>query len=252
MAKVPPDNSIMAKTPTTTLTPISANPRFAAASAIMVRLTAGLSALDREIDALRIEQHLGTLGAESARTLRNQDLRERLDRHRAASPKEKPKPQAAPAADDLPAPVVVALEALDAGARARRSEKLAELEYLRAGARAEVDLLEADRVVVQRAIVAQQEVLDRLRDELSAQVAEHRKAAKRERVLAVFRAAQQFAGAIDAERDFDRESAEAGYTPRPDLLPTITLRSALVLGSERFFDSEISRVRRLLEEMKAL
>jgi hypothetical protein len=71
--------------------------------------------------------------------------------------------------------------------------------------------------------------------------------------LRKFRALQTVAAIKDEEADFRKSRIDAGYTPwRSDLLPAFASRPTLVLGSERDWDSAISRMRIALEEQKIL
>jgi hypothetical protein len=70
--------------------------------------------------------------------------------------------------------------------------------------------------------------------------------------LRLFRAAQQFAEAAEAERSLRTAFTSAGYPPRYDVLPGLQLSAVLVLGNESDFSSQISSYRRFLEDRKIL
>jgi hypothetical protein len=215
---------------------IESNERFATAAAILRALQAGLAGIERERDALRIEDYLGQ--SRLREDPRADVLRARLKQLRGPAPSA---PQSSPAAANVPPAVHAALELLRAGTRPPRRDLQRALEQL---------VEDAD--IVHAAILAQQAIVDSLKDELSADVSRQCKSAHRELLLAQYRAAQLLAVATDAERELRRSVTGAGYTFRDDLLPAPMLRSALILGSENEFDSEIARVRRQLEEWKVL
>jgi hypothetical protein len=219
----------------TPLEPIHADPRFAPAQAILRTLEDGAAAIEREIDALRIEEQL----TRRPNDPRASSLEARLKGHRAAAPKPPPAP-----ASDLPAEVTAALDLLRAGERPQRPHHL--------DRKAAIAQLEADRELVHAAILGQRPILDAIRDELSADLAKRLVPAHRELILAQFRAAQALAAATDSEREFRRAVTAAGYTWRPDWMPSPAWRSALILGSEADFDSEVSRMRRMLEGLKVI
>jgi hypothetical protein len=214
---------------------IAEHPRFAEATTILRTLESGYAAIEGEVDALRIEGYL----ARQPKGQRAEVLRNRLKGHRAVNPD---KHAPAPIPKDLAPTVAAAMELLNAGVRPVRRDR-----------KALIAQLEEDRDLLARAVREQQGVVDGLRDELSAQAAERLKAQHRELVLAQFRAAQQFAAATDALKELQRfVVVEGGYLWRADLLPAPSSRGALVLGSEIDFDSDVSRMRRLLEELTIL
>jgi hypothetical protein len=101
-------------------------------------------------------------------------------------------------------------------------------------------------------IFAQKELVEQVRHELSVEQAQRVKPQQRAAVLAIFRAAQALAAAVDSEEALRATVLENGFLWLPELLPSPKLHSALVLGSETDPGSEISRVRRLLEDLKVL
>jgi hypothetical protein len=215
------------------LTPIADDQRYAAASTILRTLQDDERAIEHELDSLRIEGYLASRPNDSRAPM----LRERLKKNRAASPPKKVEPPKS----DLPAAVVVALELLQEGRRPTHASRAAQ-----------IDQLEADRVIVHQAVIEQSAVVEALRDELSHQLAKRLQADHRALVLAQYRALQALAVATDAERLFRAAVTNAGYQWREDLLPAPTLRTALIVGSESEHDSEVSRTRRLLEELRII
>jgi len=116
-----------------------------------------------------------------------------------------------------------------------------------------VEQLEKDRDAIRSAVFIQAPIVDALRDELIAQRAMQDREHWRAIQLRKFRALQAVAAIKDEENDFRKSRIDAGYTPwRSDLLPEHAARPMLVLGSERDWDSEISRTRIALEEAKIL
>jgi hypothetical protein len=66
--------------------------------------------------------------------------------------------------------------------------------------------------------------------------------------LQLFRAAQKFAEAAEAERSLRTAYTAAGYSPRYDVLPGLQLSAVLVLGNESDYASQLSCYRRLLQD----
>ena len=211
---------------------IDADPRFAAASAILRTLEDGMRQIDREADALRVEDHLARQPGDARAPM----MRERLKQLRSDTGR----PAAPASSSDMPASVSAALELLH-GTRAPRRDRRAALRQL-----------EEDRAVIHEGIIAQTVVVDSLRDELSTALARRLTDQHRELVLAQYRAAQSLSAATAAEMALRREVTAAGFIWKPELLPAPVLRSALLVGTESDFDSEISRTRRQLEELKIL
>jgi hypothetical protein len=226
---------------------ISDNVNYAAAATILRRLENGLATLEAELDAQNIEHHLGSVLSTNKKPRpdsRNATLKARLDKHRAKvvtanAADEKP------AAVKLPAPVAAALDII-AGSRpvtrTNRPEYRREL----------IKQMESDRDEILKGIHVQQAIVDDLRNELSGDMARRLQPDHKKLMLAQFRAAQAFAAATDDEAQFRISVIGAGYMWRADLLQGPQLRAALVLGSESTFDSDISRARRMLEDLNVL
>lgn len=224
--------------------PIESNERFASAAAILRTLQEGQRTLESRLDALRVEERLAFASTETD-TQRSR-MRKRLAELRAAAPSTST--SGAQPDSQLPSVVSAALELLRTGvAPARGDTRRTRKDFAQ-----DRERLEDDREIVHRAIVFQQSAVDAVHGDLSADAERARGAAHRERVLAIYRAAQEFAAKVDALREADAEYTGAGYGRRYDLNPAPMMRSALILGSEADWDSEISRVRRQLEEWKVL
>ena len=213
--------------------PIAADPAFAAAALTLRVLTDGLARIEGEANALRIEDYL----RRQPKDPRAADLHARL-KHRVAA---KPAAEQPKSGSDAPPAVIAALALLQVGPAALRRPDTAK----------QIAGLEDNANVLREGIMAQQQVVDELRSELSGSLAGRLREQHRALVLAAFRAAQSFAASVDDLRRFRSDVITAGYTFRSDILPEPLLRSALILGSETD-DSEISRTRRLLEEWKIL
>jgi hypothetical protein len=246
--------SLATKTITTTVKPIESDQRFAAQAQTLRVLEHGLSAIEAELDALNIEWHLGhhkiaedPQGRVRENKLRlnsrNAQLRARLTAHRAKVPAPKTEE---PAAGELPSTVATALEIIRGSRPALRVNQKTLQKTL-------IEQLENDRDAIRSAIFVQAPIVDALRDELIAQRAMQDREAWRAIQLRKFRALQALAAIKDEENDFRKSRFDAGFAPwRSDLLPEYASRTMLVLGSERDWDSEISRMRKALEEAKIL
>ena len=113
---------------------------------------------------------------------------------------------------------------------------------------AQIAKLEKDIGIITAAIVVQRAKVDLLRHELSGELARRLQPDHRALVLAMFRAAQSYAAAVEAENNFRSSVLGSGHNWRPDLLPCPSIHSATVLGFESRHDSELSRTRRILEQ----
>jgi hypothetical protein len=212
---------------------ITAVPRFAAEAATLAVLEEGLRDLEAEINWLKVEDHL----ARQPSDRRVLAVRETLRARRKVREQ-----KATPASESDLQAVTAALEALREGARpTQRLSRQVILKQL---------IWKVD--IVKPGCDAQQDVVSSLRGELSAEQAVRDRAEAAELALARLRAEQAASAAADAEEDFRRSRIAAGYTPRPDLQPTVSWRCSLVRGSERDSGSEISNNRRRLEELKVL
>ena len=233
--------------------PIDSDKEVAAYNAIVQRLYTGLEKKKTEKSSLIIENHLGRQaqpfskihrarnGAEQPIVTRNERLNDRLEKNREAIPAKNAEEQSLPS--ELPAAVSLALEIIDS---ARSAPPL--LDHL-----ALVKQIKNDCDAIERGIASLKLLRDTRRDELkhsqdvididpwfALQVRKQR-------------ARQVLAAINDEEDDFINFRLSAGYGPwRSDLLPVFGGRSKLALGSERVWDSEISRDRRRLEELKKL
>jgi hypothetical protein len=228
---------------------IEADPRFKKAD-VMQTLERELGSREAEIGALTAEEYLGrpstSLGDPDGRTRgnklrlhsRNAAIAARVVRHRASAPAQKGEE---PETGGLPSEVAEALALI---ADSRPPSRLSRAKV--------IEQLRSDADVIRGAIFALRPIIDALRDELSSALAQRLGSAHRQLVLSQFRAAQQLAAATDAEAELRKTVIDAGFVWRPDLLRGPQLRGALVLGSESTFDSDISRARRMLEELGIL
>ena len=224
--------------------PIALDKRFAAAQELLTSLRLGHIGLEQAAALLRVEYHLDH---------RPQDKRAQVVKEQLKQSIEAAGFQAAPAAvrstQQQPMATMTAIEeglaalkdegqALPANAAMEKLERIAKLESRARKAH--------------KAIVHQTLVVEQIRGELSATMANKMRAQHRALVLGIFRSAQAFASAADAEREFKSIFVGAGFQWRPDLLPAVSINSAIVLGSEADPGSEITRVRKFLEELKVL
>jgi hypothetical protein len=107
------------------------------------------------------------------------------------------------------------------------------------------------RVVFDEALRAIDGLIEKLRSEVSAQLHDRLHKAHGAVLIELYRAAQGFARAIAAERQFRAAITGAGYLARPDLTPQPLVAGAgLVLGGETAWESQISEFRRFLEARK--
>jgi hypothetical protein len=230
----------MAKKPIP-LESIDSNPRYAPAAAILRTLQEGMQEIQQETDVLRIEAYLGGQAAalQGSDNQQTKDLRERVKKHRAKAPPRKPE---STVETGLPAAIAAALELLRIGTRPPRRDL-----------RALIAQLEEDHGIVHAAVIEQNAIVDSIRNELVAEQATRDQEPWNALQLRKFRALQVVTALADEEADFRQARVGAGFVPwRSDLLPTIGSRPMLVLGSEREWDSEISRMRRQLEEQRLI
>lgn len=232
------------------LEPLDADKPIVEATAILDTLRSGLARIKTQIDSVEIEGHLGSLPKADPRAKkprgivpggsRTDLLRARLQRNRALVPDED-KPDE-PVSGALSPAVALALEVVNAARKAPAVfDRRALLEQLR-----------RDEGAVERGVAAQQRAIETLRD--ARKYAQTVKDVDPLFTLHVRRyRAYAAAAAIDDEfRDFQKVRFDGGYGWRADLLPELAMRVMLTLGSERDFDSEISKMRQRLEEAKKL
>jgi hypothetical protein len=220
--------------------PITTNARFNAELSRLRDLEKGQRRLEREISRLRAERHLERRPNDKRALAALKALESRAAEDGEAS-------TATPAgASESPAPSAVT-EAFDI---INDSTPAASPPPVDRNERA--DRLEKRLPKLLKGIRAQSELVEQLRYELSVELASRLKAHQRAAALAIFRAAQALAAAVDSEEALRATVLENGFLWLPELLPSPKLHSALVLGSETDPGSEISRVRRLLEDLKVL
>jgi hypothetical protein len=224
------------KTPSA-IAPISDNKLFAAAADVLRMLQDGAEGLQRQLDVLRLEDFVGDVG-KLARDPRKLAIQARLTKLKADAPK----PAAAAVQTGHPPAVAAGLELLASTTPVTR----------RTDRRALVAQLEDDRDTLRLAICEQHQVVDGIRDSLSAELARKLEKSHRTLIVQQFRHAQALAHSTDQLRALYRSVSEGGFTARPDILRGTPGRACLILGSESVHDSEVSRMRVTLEEMGAL
>jgi hypothetical protein len=214
---------------------LDANPQYAEADATLRFLIDGLAGIQRQLDTIRIEGLLQSRPNDRHASA----LRERLRKNGAATTAG---PASNPISSDVPSEVAAAVTLLKAGTAAPR----------RLDRGKQISQLEDDAIVVRAGIFAQEAILADLRAAASVALAPRLLKYQQARVLARHRALQAAAHEEDELRDLRIAVTSSGRVYPHDLLPEPTFRSILILGSERDWDSEISRNRRLLEELKIL
>jgi hypothetical protein len=208
--------------------------RVADQEAILHVLQDGERQIEREIKRLNIaaflEQHPGDRDALAARA--------RLGEGNDSPLTSQTKPAAADSAVIEQALRLITSGERDAMGSAERPARLRKLA--------------ADLELIVRARFQQEETVRAIRAEESDKADRPREQRRRERGVKLLRLLQQVAAVVDEQRDEDRAFAEAGYTLFLDRSPLPAVRVTLLLGSERDWDSEISRARRRLEELKVI
>jgi len=211
------------------------DPRFAPAINDLRALKNGLRAIENELEALRIDNHLQYRPLDPRAAL----MKQRREKHRSTVP---PKPEVEASASALAPDVAAALALIRDGSRPAP----------RIGRQAAIEQLEKDRALVEKAIYVQTPIVDELRGEFEVDLVKRVKAQYAAMSLRLFRAQQTAAAITDEKLAFRQAFVATGARWREDLLPSPSLGSALVLGSEDEWDSEISRARRFLEDRGAL
>jgi hypothetical protein len=212
---------------------VERNEKFAPAAAVLRQLLADRGITEREIGALRIEDYLARSGADNSR---NRDLRDRLAKLREGAPS---KTEPTPAAGALPKVVREALELRSATRPSRRLGRQEQIELL---------LEDVDRYA--EAIAVWEPVVVAIREQHRLDMGSRVVRQRGEKLTKRQRAAQAYAASNDELLDFDRSfTAATGHAWPDDLQRTPLMRSVLLLGTERFHDSEVRQCGRLLEGM---
>jgi hypothetical protein len=102
--------------------------------------------------------------------------------------------------------------------------------------------------VLDEAVRAQLEVVETIREEVSARYAKQLKPEWDRHVLAMYRSAQTLSASTTRFRQFRYEIIQAGIVGNSQVLRAPNVRAPLQLGAESDFGSEISSWRRLLEQ----
>jgi hypothetical protein len=227
--------------------PIDADKGLEAASAILATIERGFQEIETDIGRHRREEHLGRQLQTNARAAdprrpiitRNDQLNDWLKKNSAAVPTKKGVEEAL--TGELPLDVSVALE-LVTGTRPIAPPLL--------DRRTLIQQLEKNRDQIRKGRDLQKSIVDELRNELATRRSMQKQKPWSARELRIFRLFQDAAALNDEKNDDRQAEIVAGCRPwRGDLLPEVLTRVLLVLGSERDWDSEISRARRRLEEL---
>jgi hypothetical protein len=206
--------------------------------AIERTLTTSLQRIKDERDLIHVERYLsGAMQGLAAPTgEKAKEFRERRDKLKAKLKVGTAEPPA-PKADALPETIVRALEVFSDKPVKDRPAPGARL--------AELDEME---IVVSAGIYDISALIAALRGDAgydqAAALQKHHGALS----LQLFRAAQKFAEAAEAERSLRTAFTSAGYSPRYDVLPGMQLSAVLVLGSESDYASQLSQYRRFLQD----
>jgi hypothetical protein len=239
-----------AKSKKAAVVPIDSDKGLEAASAILATIERGFQEIETDIGRHRREEHLGRQLQTTARAAdprrpttisRNDQLNDWLKKNGAAVPSKKLEEALT---GELPLDVSVALE-LVTGTRPIAPPLL--------DRRALIQQLEKNRDQIRKGRDLQKAIVDELRNELATRRFMQKQKPHFHREIQILRILQDVAALNDAKNDDRQAETEAGCRPwRSDILPEVLTRVLLVLGSERDWDSEISRGRRRLEELKQI
>jgi hypothetical protein len=190
-----------------------------------------------ETSLIHIQKYLsGALGVVAPKGPKAQEFKEKRDRLKTKLKIGVPEP-AKPQPGALPDSVVRALVVFESNAPKDRPSQAARL----------VELADME-IVVSEGIGAIRTLIDEMRGDASYEQAKALEKHHGALSLELFRAAQKFAEAAEAERSLRTAFTSAGYSPRFDVLPGPQLGAALVLGSENEFSSQLSSYRRFLQD----
>jgi hypothetical protein len=202
-------------------------------------LKTSLQRIMDERDLIFVERHLaGSMqGLAAPKGEKAQEFRDKRDRLKAKLKVGTVEPPA-PKADALPETITRALEVF--------SPDKAVKDRPAPGARlAELDEME---ITVTAGIYDISALITRMRGDAGYDQAAALQKRHGELSLELFRAAQKFAEAAEAERSLRVAYTSAGYPPRYDVLPGLQLSAVLVLGSECDYASQLSSYRRFLQD----
>ncbi len=201
---------------------------------VLRTLEDALASTEREIDSATCDEYLRGHPQDKQARARRAQLDATLDAKEDNPPR-------SPDAGSRPPEVLAAL-AIAIGPQPPSAEPFAD----------KIGRLREKVATLRAGIVVQTPVVDRVNDELSRKVALKVQTEHKSQILAIFRAAQALAAAVDAERATRHAVAELGFAWRQDICRVAIPAGATRLGSERNFDSDISRCRRQLEDWKYL
>jgi len=116
----------------------------------------------------------------------------------------------------------------------------------------ELERLHRQELALFTAVGEQREKVEAIKARISFEHAQRTRAHHQQLLLKVYRAACDFAAAIDQERAYRIDLLNRGFTWLPGEHPLPPLRAAAVLGAESDPSSELSRWRRTLEDAGVL
>lgn len=211
---------------------VADDPDYARAAAVLTAFVEHAEGLRQERRRLQLEGHFQNRPARD-NSPADQGLLAQLIALRSLPPLS-PTPTPAPASAS---PAILAGLAVLAG----------EPVVPKPGLQEQVQLVDRQLAVLSDACRAQQEIVDAIRDEVSARYAKQIKPRWDAIVLSMYRDAQQLARSTAEFRDLRAKIVRAGITGNSVVLRAPNVRTPLVLGSETDWGSEISTWRRLLE-----
>jgi hypothetical protein len=109
--------------------------------------------------------------------------------------------------------------------------------------------LEKKIAILRPAIGKQQELVDRIRGELSLEAGRLVQDRHRKALVKILDAARALLSAANAERRVRRELLDLGYEVVESVVPAPRLATPLILGDESFYDSAIANFARQLKDL---
>lgn len=206
------------------------DPEFKTQDALLSRLKAKHAELSAERETLVVGNYLRTLGEDERKSL--------LERRKPLPTPTVAQPDPAPSRDSVPAEVARALPLLDGHSP---SVPWADLEH-------RLKQLDHYSDILGPAVRAQSKVVDEIRQRKSGEIFRRARDWHARRLVEMYRAAQQLGSAVIAMGRLSELARAAGYEPKPHLLARGSLPAAFGIGFEDRYDSQISRLRRDLEE----
>ena len=233
----------MASRPTgdPTIRPISKNDEYRVAAEVLSTLEAARARQERRIERLNLENSIGAKPDPHDQTEMTSTRRQATRARLTYLQSEVPTLENRPTENGLLAPVAAALK-IASGEAADEALSLAE------------KIAESwNKIAVLTAgIVAQATVVEEIFNRLSFEACQAFADQNRAQLVAIYRAAQQFAAAVAANDTTRRALIEAGFRWREDILPNHAFAPAILLGGPEQPQSQLNEYRRRLEKMGVL